>query len=304
MNKSNKGQEGGIAILIAVIVFVAVIFVLAAGYDSVEANHLGVMVKMGQVQGIMQPGMRWTGMFTSVENYNLRMRQMTVNMQGAEAAVDKDGQSVYATIDINYRLNPASVQDAYTKIGVDSNLEKTLNIEGIIKEGFKTTTSKHTSTEIWQNRETIKQEAIKKISENFPAEYFTLDNVVVTNLDYNEAFKNAIEQQKVNEKLALSKEAEVKIAQFEADKTIQNARGAAESKKLNAEAEAYVVLTQAKAEAEGLSLKKAQLTPLMVYNNIVDKWSGNYPTYYFVTNGANNNLIQMPIPEVIQEATK
>jgi regulator of protease activity HflC (stomatin/prohibitin superfamily) len=292
--KNKKGQEGGFAVtIIVIIIFIGAAIVAALGFDSVEANHLGVMIKMGQVQGIMQPGTAWTGIFTSVETYNLRMRQMTVNMLGDQAAVDKDGQSVYATIDINYRLNPASVIDAYTKIGVDSNLERTLNIEGIIKEGFKTTTSKRTSTEIWQSRETVKQEAIKQISENFPKEYFTLDNVVVTNLDYNQKFKDAIEQQKINEKLALSKEAEVKIAQYEADMAIQNARGAAESKKLNAEADAYILLTQAKAQAEGLSLRKQQITPLTIQSDMIAKWNGAYPTYLVITPG-NNFLMQLP----------
>jgi regulator of protease activity HflC (stomatin/prohibitin superfamily) len=294
MNRSkNKKAQAEFALILFGVILVVGFIALMLGFDTVEANHRAVKVSFGQITGEMNPGTQWTGLFTSVVPYDMRIRQLTVTMQGDQAAVDKDGQSVFATIDINYRLNPASIQDAYSKVGTDQDLARMLNIEGIIKEGFKTTTSKYTSTEIWQNRELVKQEAIKKISENFPKEYFTLENVVVTNLDYNAAFKAAIEQQKVNEKLALSKEAEVKIAQFEADKTIQNARGAAESKKLAAEADAYTTLANAKAEAEALGLKRTQLTPMMIQNNMIDKWDGKYPQYLIVTPGSNF-LMQLP----------
>lgn len=294
MSETNRKGQSGVTITVIFVVIVIIGFLLMVlGFDTVPANNLGVMVAWGDVRGIMHPGTQWTGFSTTVENYDLRMRQMTVQMQGDGAAVDKDGQSVFATIDINYRLNPDNVLDAYRKIGVDADLAKILNIDGIIKEGFKTVTSKYTSTEIWQDRERIKKEAIDKISEHFPSNYFILENVVVSNLDYNKAFKDAIEAQKTNEKLALAKEAEVNIAKYEADKTIENARGASESKKLAADAEAYTTLTKAKAEAEALRMKKSELTPLMVQNNMIDKWDGHYPTTLMMT-PSSNFLMQLP----------
>jgi regulator of protease activity HflC (stomatin/prohibitin superfamily) len=293
---NNKSQSGaiGTVIVLCIVVFIGVI-IMSTGMDTVPANNLGVLVSFGQVKGTMTPGTRWTGLFTGAEIYDLRMRQLTVNMQGDQAAVDKDGQSVFATIDINYRFNPDNIIEAYTKVGNDAQLAKILNVEGIIKEGFKATTSKHTSTEIWQNREKIKQEAIQEISKNFPTKYFSLENVVVTNLDYNTAFKAAIEQQKTNEKLAFAKQAEVDIAKYQANIAIENARGAAESRKLDAEASAYVVLTQARAEAEGLSLRKQQITPLTIQSDMISKWSGNFPTYLIQTGaGGSNYLLNLP----------
>ena len=147
-----------------------------------------------------------------------------------------------------------------------------------------------------KNRQEIKEKAIVQIQSNFPESYFILENVIVSNIDFNVGFKNAIEQKKTNEELAKAKEKEVAISQYEADKKIEFARGEAESKKLNAEAVAYETLTKAKAEAEGLALKRVELTQLMIQNNLIDKWSGELPNFLIMGEGDTPNLLlQTPL---------
>jgi len=292
MNK--KGQIEMWLTLLAVIVFIAV----AVGFtvfDTVDASHVGVKNRFGVIQGTMPPGMAYTGAFVHVYQYDLRMREMQVSMAGDQSAVDKDGQSVFATININYRLNPDNIIDAYTKIGVDRdrNLERILNIDGIIREGFKQTTSQYGSLEIFQKRQEVKEKAIEIIRANFPKEYFNLENVIVSNLDFNPAFKEAIEAKKTNEERAKAKGAEVEIEKFEADRQIEIARGRAESKKLDAEAVAYERLTLAQSEAEALRLKRKELTPLLVQNNWISQWDGALPQYIF---GDSGILLNMPMP--------
>ncbi len=288
MNK--QGQAGVIAGVI-IFIFVVVIFAVA-GTDTVDASHIGVKNKFGKILGTMTPGIEWTGAFTQVEQYDLRLRKMTVDMAGDQSAVDKDGQSVFATIEINYRLKSDNVEQAYSRIGPDNTLANILNLDGIVREGFKGTTVQYGALEIIQNRQTVKEQAIEKIQANFPSDYFVLDNVIISNIDFNDAFKAAIEAKKTNEELAKARAVEVDIQKFEADKTIENARGAAESKKLAAEAEAYQRLTMAESEAQSLALKRKELTPLMVQNNWIDAWNGALPTY--MLGGSTDILLGMP----------
>jgi len=291
-----KGQaELWMVVLIAIVMIVVVIGFL--GFDIVDASHIGVKNRFGEIKGTMQPGLGWTGLATNVYQYNLRVRKMTISMSdGITSSVDKDGQSVFANIEINYRLKPDSVVKAYENVGRDRNgeLEDILNIEGIIKEGFKQATSEYTSIEIWQQRQEVKELAIEKIKSNFPDEYFTLETVVVGDLDFNKAFKAAIEAKKTNEELAKAKEKEVDIERFEADRKIEIARGNAESRKLDAEAAAYEMITAARSEAEGLGLKRKELTPLMIQNNWIDAWNGALPKYIF---GDTGILLSMPMPD-------
>ncbi|MFW5847846.1 MAG: SPFH domain-containing protein [bacterium] len=302
MEKIHKHGQAGIAITFVVVVLLILggIFALA-GFDSVDASHKGVKVRLGQITGTMEPGMEYTGVLTQVYQYDLRVRKMTVTMQGNEGAVDKDGQNVFATIDVNYRLNPLNVERAYSEIGIDEQLADTLRVEQIVKEGFKTVTSEYASIEIFQKRQEVKERTLQQIKSKFPNDFFTLENVIISNIDFNPAFKEAIEQKKVAEELAKAKEQEVLVNKFEADKEIETARGQAESAKLQAEAEAYQITVKAEAEAKSLELKARELTPLMVQNNWIDAWSkgANVPMYVAGDSG-NNFLMQMPTSVVGQ----
>lgn len=290
-------KKGNTDIMVGIFVIFALIggFIGIMGFDSVDASHKGVRVKFGEITGTMDAGMEWTGVFTDIFQYDLRIRTMTVDMLGNQGAVDKDGQSVFATIEINYKLNPLNVERAYSEIGRDDVLAETLRIKGVVKEGFKTVTSQYSSLEIFQKRLEVKNKAIEQIQANFPTDFFYLENVILSNVDFAPAFKSAIEQKKVAEELAKAKEQEVQVNKFEADKQIETARGVAESKKLQAEADAYLIQLMAEAEAKALELKAKELTPLMVQNNWIDAWGNgaNVPMYVAGDSG-NSFLMSMP----------
>jgi len=289
--KKRKAQ-GSLLIGLGVVCVVVLSF-LAAGFDSVDASHKGVKNKMGKIIGTQEPGYEWTGLFVQVYQYSLKTRKTQIVMEGANGAVDKDGQSVFATIEINYRINPASVEDAYKNVGTDNELANILNIDGIIREGFKSITSEYTSLEIFQKRAEVKQRAIEKVKENFPNKYFTLENVIISNIDFNPAFKAAIESKKVAEETAKAETEKVKIAQAQAEIKIAQAEGEKQKVQLEADAEAYRILKQAESEAKSLEMKRQQLTPMMVQNNWIDQWDGKLPTY--MMGEGNNMLFQMPL---------
>ena len=221
---------------------------------------------------------------------------MVVEMAGEQSAVDQDGQSIYATIQINYRFKIDNAENAYKRVGPDNVLAEILNLDGIVREGFKETTSKHEALEIIQNRQEIKEEAIASIQKNFPADYFVLDTVIISNIDFSKDFNDAIQLKKTNEELAKAKERAVDIQKFEADGKIEQARGEAESKKLDAEALAYQRLTMAEAEAQALALKRKEITPLMVQNNLIDRWDGSMPNFLIMGDSeAPSLLLQTPL---------
>lgn len=296
--KNKKSQDGLIAggIVLFMVVIVGIIIVLFMGFDTVDASHIGVKNRFGEIIGTMNPGMQWTGLFVHVEQYDLRTRKMVVEMLNAEqTAIDRDGQTIKARIMINYRFQPNASIQAYSRVGLDIDLENILNLDGIVREGFKTATSQYTSTEIWQQRGSVKDEAIKIIERNFPKDYFQLDNVIVSDIDFNPAFIAAIEQQKTNEKLALAKEKEVEIAKFEANRKVEEQKGLSNSAKLQYDADAYKILKAAESEAKSLELKRLQITPLMVQNNWIDAWrAGGAQVPKIVMGNTPGLLMQMP----------
>ena len=87
-----------------------------------------------------------------------------------------------------------------------------------------------------------------------------------SNLEYPSSFKNAINAKNNAVQAALTAENQVKTAEAQAKIKIATAQG-------NAEA----MLTNAKAEAESNRLRQQTLTPLLLQQKWIEKWSGNVP---------------------------
>jgi hypothetical protein len=272
----NKKGEGTAAIFgsIFVVVMIGVVIIMALGYDTVEPSHMGVMVKFGNILGPMQPGMKWTGLFTHVEQYDMRVRKDTIEMNGDNAAATKQGQAVYATINVNYRIknDPSVVTNLYSQVGVDDQIDDKLNIKAIITEGFKQTTVKYDWIGILENREKVKEEAITAIKNNFPKDYFDIQDVVVTNIGFSPGFQGELEAKQIAEQTGLKEQNNLEVVKFQQAQEIE----------------------KYKAEAEKLKLQKSEITGLLNQQAWIAKWSGNLPAYMIVSSDMANTLLQLP----------
>lgn len=271
----NKNEQEGLAIggVIFVILLIGGGIIALAGFDVVEPNHLGVMVRLGQMKGVMDSGMQWTGLFTSVHQYDMRIRQATVSMEGADSATDKDGQAVYGKIAVNYRLkgNKEVVESLYRNVGTDEVIAQRLNIDPIIREGFKQATVGYEAIEILENRQQVKENAKENIKKNFPSEYFEIVDIVVENIDFSDEFKNAIEQKKVATQNKLKEQEQVEVVKFQQQQEIE----------------------KYKAEAEKLRLQKQEVTALLNEQKMIEKWDGKLPTYLIITEESQGMFLQL-----------
>lgn len=270
MNK--KAQEGAIIGGFVVIVFIAGIIGLL-GFDTVDANHLGVQVRLGEIRGIQHPGMQWTGLFTHVYQYDLRTRKNVIEMQGANSAVDKTGQAVYATININYKVksDPDTIKKLYEQVGTNDAIADVLNIDAIVAEGFKQATVKYDALEILDKRQEVKELAKTNIHNNFPKDFFEIQDIIITNIDFSPTFKEAIEAKKTAEQEALREQNQLEVVKFQQQQEIE----------------------RYKAEAEKLRLQKQEVTALLNEQKMIDKWDGKLPQYLIITPDSQGMFLQL-----------
>jgi hypothetical protein len=267
-----KGQAGIAWGVVAFVVLTITIIVCTIGFDTVDASHLGVMNEFGNIKGVMQPGIKWTGLFTHTYVYDMRIRHATVEMEGNAYAPDKTGQPVYAKIDVNYRLKHDSVLTLYQNVGIDENVETQLNIIPIITEGFKRATVKYEALEILDKREEVAHLTEQNIRERFPSEYFEIDMVVVSNIHYSEQFQNAIDSAKTAGQLTKVAEQNLEKVKFEQQQEIE----------------------KYKAQAELIKLQSQQLTDLTIKQAWIEKWNGNLPEYMITTEENANTILSLP----------
>ena len=259
--------------------------VMFAGFDSVDANHLGVRVRLGKIEGIMDPGTQWTGLFTDVHQYDMRIRQEQVEMMTEqESATDRDGQAVFGVVSVNYRLkqNREVVEELYRNISSDNEIAEKLNIRPIIKEGFKQATVQYEAIEILQNRQQVKEDAIENIRHNFPDEYFEIVDIVVEDIDFSPQFKAAIEAKKTATQEKLKEQEMVEVVRFQQEQEIE----------------------KYKAEAEKLRLQKQQITDQLNTQKMLEKWDGSLPQTLIITPDSSGIFLQLAQGQVTKESVQ
>ncbi|KKN77162.1 hypothetical protein LCGC14_0363590 [marine sediment metagenome] len=259
---------------IAIVIFIVAIIVLLIGVDVVDANRLGVKVRFGNVLGAMGPGIQWTGLFTNVYQYDMRIRKSTIQLEGDFNAPDKEGQPIYATISVNYKVRRDlnTVINLYKNVGTDRYIADILNIEPIITEGFKQATVKYEALEILDKRQEVKELARANIKANFPKDYFDIVDIVIGNIHYSKQFQDAIDSKKTAIQLAEKAENDLERVKFEQQQEIE----------------------KYKAEAKKLELQKKQVTALLNQQKWIETWDGKLPTYMITTPDAANLLLPLP----------
>jgi len=268
----NTEEKIGIFITGFVIIVVLGIIVAMLGMDQVDASHYGVKVRFGEIKGTMEPGLKWTGMFTQVYEYDMRVREMKVELLGEQSATDNTGQKVFGVVSVNYRLKPDInvVQRLYKNVGRDRYVASKLLIEPIIIEGFKQSTVQFEAMDILKDRQAVKNMAKERIIANFPSEYFEITQIVVSNIDFTTDFKDAIELKKIATQERLKEEELVGVVKAQQEQNIIMYR----------------------AQAKKLELQKAQITDQLNTQAMIQKWTGVFPTTLIINGeSASSNLL-------------
>ena len=277
--KNKKSQvELGIIAFFAILVVVGLL-IMGLGIDVVQPSHRGVMVRFGQILGIFKvgdayTGMRWTGLFTDVYTYDMRTRKVVIELVGDNYAPTKEGQKVFSTINVNYRVKDTeeTITDLYANIGSDEIISDRLNINAIITEGFKQASVGYTALEILEKRQEVKEKAIENIRKNFPTEYFEIENIVITNIAFTPEFANEIEL----------KQKAIQSAQKEQN-LLEGVKFQQEQK-----------LVEYRALAEQIRLQSETLTELTIKKAWIERWSGQLPQYLITTSDNANFILSLP----------
>jgi len=156
-------------------------------------------------------------------------------------------------------------------VGTDRIIAERLNIPEIITEGFKQATVKFEALDIVDKRQEVKELAKENIHNNFPKQFFEIQNIVITNIDWSQEFKAEIEAKKVAEQEKLKEENRLQVVIFQQQQKIE----------------------EAKAESERIRLQSVALTDLTIKQKMLDKWTGELPQYLIITDESQGMFLQL-----------
>ena len=159
---------------------------------------------------------------------------------------------------VQFQINPEKVIEVAQQYGSTNIL--TSRIQSVTTEKTKAVLSSYSAMQIIENRKDISPEVENAIKEAVDAEYcVNITTVVLTNIDFSDAFEKTVEDKMIAEQEKLKAEYEKETAIVNAEKELEVAKLAAEAKLEAAKADAQAQIEIAQAEAKAIQLKSVEV---------------------------------------------
>lgn len=249
MTSGVKLIVGGIALFILLIIVIAIFPVVI-----VNAGERGVVMKYGQVQdGVLGEGLHLRTPFQD-EVKTISVKTRTTKITGV--AGSSDSQVVTFTAQVNWRMNPSTVNKTFQSVG-DENAVETNYIVTKGPDAIKESVSKSTAIDFQKNRETVRKLAIENLRQRM-GNTAVIEDISFTDIDFSREFNAAIEAKVTAEQEALAQKNKLESVKYQAQQRVESAQ---------AEATAIKIQTEALSQNQNLiELKKAE------------RWDGHLPT--------------------------
>ena len=288
---------GGVICLLMALTFI----VVPLSFRTVDTGEVVVVKHLGKARNVRTAGTYFDLWFTDTyERYDAKVQ----NVEITTSAYSSDAQTMDVAMTLQYQIMTDRVIDIAEQYGSLSVLQS--RIESIAIEKTKSVLSSYKAMDIISKRASMSpevEEAIKNaISEGY---HVSIATVVLTNIDFSDAFEKAVEDKMIAEQKQLQAEYEnmtkIAAAEAEAKAAVQKAEGeaeaklkaaqaeieiakaAAEAKLIAAEADKMAQVEIAKAEAEALQVKSVEIAKALGFNitekNVTDE-EGNPAVEY------------------------
>ena len=284
-----KGMKKG-TILAAVIVL-AVLVVVFTCTARVETGYTGIVTTFGRVEDTtLEAGLHFKSPFQQITVMDNREQKSTFVTE----AFSSDIQQVDITGSINYAINKSTAMNLFKEVGTDyfNKLIYPRMLE-ITKGVF----SKYTAENLVENRQLLSASIRDGLHEELKDYGINVISLSIENIDFTDAFTEAVEAKQVAAQRKLQAEIEqsqmTMETQQQAERQKINAEAQANVAKINADADAYAVKVRSEAEAEANKLIAESLTEALLRQNEIKAWDGKLPVYMGGSGGQTIPILRM-----------
>ncbi len=264
-----------------IIVGAAVVLVLILALTctaSVPTGYTGIVTTFGRVEDrTMEAGLHLKTPFQRIINMDNREQKTSFITE----AFSSDIQQVDITGSINYAINKSTAMTLFREVGTDY-FEKLVSPRML--EITKGVFSKYTAENLVAYRQTLSQEIRDLLSEELTSYGIHVVSINIENIDFTDAFTNAVEAKQVAAQKKLQAEIEEAQKTMETQQAAERQRINAEAEatvaKINADADAYATKIRSEAEAEANKRIAESLTQDLISFNEIKAWNGQLPTYF------------------------
>ena len=248
-----------VALIVLALVFVVSLAVVPLSIHVVNTGEVAVVKEFGEAKEVKTAGIHFDLWFiTQYDYYDAKVQ----NVELKTSAYSSDAQTMNISMTLQFHISTEHAIDIARQYGSLDALQS--RIEAIAIEKTKSVLSSYKAMDIISDRASMSPRVEDAIINAITDEYFvTVSTVVLTNIDFSEAFEKAVEEKMIAEqkKLQAEYENEMKVAaaEAEAQAAIQKAEGEAKAKLIAAEAERDAQVELSRAEALSIQLKSVEI---------------------------------------------
>ena len=277
-------------LIIAGVVVLALVLVGTLCTATVQTGYTGIVTTFGKVENMtLEAGLHLKSPFQQIISMDNREQKTTFTTE----AFSSDIQQVNITGSINYAINKSTAMNLFKEVGTDyfNKLVYPRMLE-ITKGVF----SKYTAENLVANRQKLSESIRDGLSEELQSYGINVISLSIENIDFTDAFTDAVEAKQVAAQRKL--QAEIEQAQMtmetqqQAERQRINAEAAANVAKINADADAYAMKVRSEAEAEANKMIAESLTENLIRANEIKAWDGKLPVYMAGEGGTTIPVLQ------------
>lgn len=241
--------------LCVALVMLVVFLIVPFSIRTVKAGEVAVVKHLGEAREIKTAGTYFDFWVTEkYEIYDATVQNLTINTP----AYSKDAQTMELEMTVQFQIDTSKAIEIVNKYGALATLSN--RISSVSIEKTKAILTKYSAMEIIENRSTLSPEVEQIIKTAIDENYcVNIVAVVLTNIDFSDAFEATVENKMIAEQEKLKAEYEKETAIVNAEKELEVAKLNAQAKLAQAEADAEAQIKIAQAEATAIKLKSIEV---------------------------------------------
>lgn len=276
----NDNTAGATIAGIIAVILVLAFLIVPFSFHTVKTGQVAVVEHLGKAKEVRTAGTHYDFWMTNkYKKYDTKVQNLDIET----AAYSSDAQTMTLQMTVQYQIMSDKAMDIAKQYGSLKTLSS--RIKSIAIEKAKSVLSTHKAMDIIANRASMSPSVEESIKNAVGSEYFVnIVTVVITNIDFSDAFENAVEDKMIAEqaKLKADYENDTKIAKAEADAAAKLKEAQAAIDIAKAEAEAKKIAADAEAEAN--RIVSESLTKDILDKMMTEKWDGKMPSVVGDTN--------------------
>lgn len=243
-------------------VCVTVFVTLPFSLHTVQPGQVAVVKVLGKAEYTRSPGTYFD--FWLTRDYAIF--DTTVQQEEIKTmCYSSDAQTMDVSLVVQYQIQTNKAIDIANNYGRLDML--TQRVRSVSIDKAKTVLSQKSAMNIIETRSSVSPAIEQLIKETVVNDYYVdIITVVITNIDFSDAFEATVEEKMIAEQQQLKAEYEKQKAIIEAERELEVAKLEAAANIARAEGDAQAVRVRAQAEANAIKVKSIEVARMLGFN--------------------------------------